>query len=147
MGKPHLLKDCDKRRLPLSENSRRFWAPPPTNLLPRYPPSTPLGQMLPLRNQTLMYRTGEQGDAVSADLIAEVLAGHTDPLGAGRTQDIHAQVRPFLNGFRVSRASSGHRSQESTPVLVRALSCVCDCPCFAKWGIVCAKTDLLPSWK
>ena len=29
--------------------------------------------MLTLRNQTLMNRTGQQGDAVPADLVAEVL--------------------------------------------------------------------------
>jgi hypothetical protein len=34
--------------------------------------------MLALRNQTLMDGTGEQGDAMPADLVAEVLAGDTD---------------------------------------------------------------------
>jgi len=35
-------------------------------------------EVLPLRNQTLMNRTGQQGDAVPADLITKVLAGHAD---------------------------------------------------------------------
>ena len=52
--------------------------PPNRHLLPSDPLSAPLGQMLPLRNQTLMNRTGEQGDAVPADLVAEVLTGDTD---------------------------------------------------------------------
>jgi hypothetical protein len=52
----------------------------PTNrhLLPCHPLRTPFCQVLPLRNQTLVNRTGEQGDAVPADLVAEVLAGDTD---------------------------------------------------------------------
>ena len=48
-------------------------------LPPRHPPRTPPSQVLTLGNQTLMNRTGEQGDAVPADLITEVLAGHADP--------------------------------------------------------------------
>jgi len=32
-----------------------------------------------------MNRTGQKCDAVPANLIAKVLAGHTDPGGAGRT--------------------------------------------------------------
>jgi hypothetical protein len=52
----------------------------PTNrhLLPCHPLRTPFCQVLPLRNQTLVNRTGEQGDAVPADLVAEVLAGDAD---------------------------------------------------------------------
>ena len=53
-------------------------APPNRHLLPCHPLRTPLGQVLALGNQTLVNRTGEQGDAVPADLIAEVLAGDTD---------------------------------------------------------------------
>jgi hypothetical protein len=52
--------------------------PPNRHLLPSNPLRTPLGQVLALRNQTLMNRTGQQGDAVPADLVAEVLAGDTD---------------------------------------------------------------------
>jgi len=74
--------------------------------------------MLPLRNQTLVNRAGQQGDAVPADLIAEVQTGDADPSGTDRFQDIHAQVRPFLSGNRVSRASRRHRSQVSTSVLL-----------------------------
>ena len=48
------------------------------DLLPCHPLRAPLGQVLTLRNQTLMNRTGQQGDAVPADLVAEVLAGDTD---------------------------------------------------------------------
>ena len=51
--------------------------PPNRNLLPWNPSRTPLGQVLPLRNQTLVNRTGQQGDAVPADLVAEVLTGDT----------------------------------------------------------------------
>lgn len=49
------------------------------NLPPRHPPRTPPSQVLALRDQTLMNRAGQQGDAVPADLIAEVLASHADP--------------------------------------------------------------------
>jgi hypothetical protein len=52
--------------------------PPNRHLLPSNPLRAPLGEVLPLGNQTLMNRTGEQGDAVPADLVAEVLAGNTD---------------------------------------------------------------------
>ena len=52
--------------------------PPNRHLLPSNPLRAPLGQVLPLRNQTLMNRTGQQGDAVPADLVAEVLTGDTD---------------------------------------------------------------------
>ena len=55
--------------------SPTFRTPPLPHLLPSNPLRTPLGLVLPLRNQTLVNRTGEQGDAVSADLVAEVLAG------------------------------------------------------------------------
>ena len=53
-------------------------APPNRNLLPSDPLRAPLGEVLALGNQTLMNRTGEQGNAVPADLVAEVLAGDTD---------------------------------------------------------------------
>ena len=49
------------------------------HLLPSNPLRTPLGEVLALRNQTLVNRTGQQGDAVLADLVAEVLAGDADP--------------------------------------------------------------------
>jgi hypothetical protein len=62
-------------------------------------------------------RTGEHGDAVPADLVAEVLAGDADGTRASRTQDIHIQVVPLLRGQE--RASSNHHEQASTPVLVR----------------------------
>ena len=52
--------------------------PPRRHILPSNPPRTPLSEVLTLGNQTLMDRTGEQGDAVPADLIAEVLTGDTD---------------------------------------------------------------------
>jgi len=42
--------------------------------------------MLALGNQTLVNRAGEQGDAVPADLIEEVLSGLTSPGVAGKTQ-------------------------------------------------------------
>ena len=58
--------------------SRPFRTPPPLDLLPSNPLRTPLGEVLSLRNQTLMNRTGQQGDAVPADLVAEVLAGDAD---------------------------------------------------------------------
>ena len=38
-----------------------------------------LVEVLAVGNQTLVNRTGEQGDALPADIIAKVLAGHTDP--------------------------------------------------------------------
>ena len=53
-------------------------APPNRHLLPSNPLRAPLGEVLPLRNQTLMDRTGEQGDAVPSHLVAEVLTGDTD---------------------------------------------------------------------
>ena len=52
--------------------------PPNRHLLPCHPLRAPLGQVLALGNQTLVDRTGKQGDAVPADLVAEVLAGDAD---------------------------------------------------------------------
>ena len=52
--------------------------PPRRHLLPSNPLRAPLGEVLALGNQTLMNRTGQQGDAVLADLVAEVLTGDTD---------------------------------------------------------------------
>ena len=52
--------------------------PPLPNLLPCHPLRAPLSQMLALRDQTLMNRTGQQGDAMPADLVAKVLAGDAD---------------------------------------------------------------------
>jgi hypothetical protein len=52
--------------------------------------------VLALGNQTLMNGAGQQGDAVPADLVAEVLAGEADGTRAGGAQDIHIQVVPFL---------------------------------------------------
>ena len=52
--------------------------PPNRHLLPNNPLRAPLGQVLPLRNQTLMDRTGEKSYAMPANLVAEVLAGDTD---------------------------------------------------------------------
>jgi hypothetical protein len=49
-----------------------------SDLPPRRPPRTPPSQVLALGNQTLVNRAGEQGDAVPADLITEVLASHAD---------------------------------------------------------------------
>ena len=65
--------------------------------------------MLALGNQTLVDRTGEHGDAVPTDLVAEVLAGDADGTRAGRTQDIHIQVVPLL---RVA-AQGEQRSSEA----------------------------------
>ena len=52
--------------------------PPNRHLPPSNPLRAPLGEVLTLRNQTLMNRTGQQGDAVPAHLITEVLTGDTD---------------------------------------------------------------------
>jgi len=58
--------------------SPRLWTPPLPHLLPCHPLRAPLGQMLPLRNQTLMDGAGQHRDVVLADLAAEVLAGDAD---------------------------------------------------------------------
>jgi hypothetical protein len=58
--------------------SCRFWTPPHGNLPPGNPPRTPPSQVLTLRDESLVNRAGEQGDAVPAHLIAKVLASHTD---------------------------------------------------------------------
>jgi hypothetical protein len=51
-----------------------------TTRLPNHPPHrrliAPLAQVLPLENQTLVNRAGQQGDAVPADIRAEALARH-----------------------------------------------------------------------
>ena len=52
--------------------------PPNRHLLPIDPLRAPFSQVFPLGNQTLVNWTGQQGDAVPADLVAEVLTGDTD---------------------------------------------------------------------
>ena len=52
--------------------------PPRRHLLPSNPLRAPLGEVLALGNQTLVNRTGQQGDAVLSHLVAEVLTGDTD---------------------------------------------------------------------
>jgi hypothetical protein len=91
----------------------------PLNLPPSDPLATPLGQVLALRDQTLVNRTGQHRDAVLTDLVAEVLTGDADGARAGGFQDAHIQVVPFLSGG--SRASSGHRRRASTPALVAVI--------------------------
>jgi hypothetical protein len=78
--------------------------------------STPLGQVLTLGNETLMNRAGEQGDAVPADLVAEVLAGDADRPSAGWFENIPLQVIPLF--WVVQSGSGGHSSKARTPVLV-----------------------------
>jgi len=94
---------------------RHFWTPPHPILPPRHPSRTAPSQVLSLGNQTLMNRTGQQGDAVPAHHITEVLASHADLWGAGGFQDIDIQVVPLLCGNGVS---SRHRSRASTSVLL-----------------------------
>ena len=89
---------------------------------------TPLGQVLALRNQTLVNRAGQQGDAVLADLVAEVLAGDAHGTRTGRTQDIHIQVLPFLCVGQRTRSS--HGAIVSTPALVATVGGV---KCWSHW--------------
>jgi hypothetical protein len=63
-----------------------------------------------------MNGTGEQGDAVPADLVAEVLAGDADRPRAGWFEDIPLQVIPLL--WVGQSGGGGHSSKASTPVLI-----------------------------
>jgi hypothetical protein len=67
-----------KGKLQTPAGSRHFWTPINPNLPPRNPPRTPPSQVLALGNQTLINRAGQQGDAVPAHLITEVLADLVD---------------------------------------------------------------------
>ena len=69
-----------------------------------------------MRDQTLMNRAGEQGDAVPAHLIAEVLAGDADRSCAGWFEDIPLQVIPLF--WVGQRRGNGHRCLAGTPVLL-----------------------------
>lgn len=71
--------------------------------------------MFTLSYQTLANRKNQQGDALPADIIAEVLAGDADHSRTGRSQDIGFQVVPLLNGFK---KFSMDQRMESTPALV-----------------------------
>ncbi len=75
--------------------------------------------MLPLGNQTLVNRAGQQGDAVPTDLVAEVLAGDADGTRAGRFEDIPLQVIPLFWVGQVT--GNGHTSKARTPVLVAVM--------------------------
>ena len=102
-----------------TQNLSTFRTPPLPNLPPCHPLSTPLGQVLTLGNQTLMNRAGEQGDAMPADFIAEVLAGDADGTRTGRAQNIHFQVVPLLSRDQSRRGS--HHSKARTTVLILTL--------------------------
>jgi hypothetical protein len=66
-----------------------------------------------------MNRTGQQADAVPADLVAEVLAGDAGRPSAGWFKDIPLKELPFLSGSsRWHRGSSRHRTEADTPVLL-----------------------------
>ena len=70
---------CSKTiNITLPYASRHFWTPPNLHLPPGHPPRTAPGQVIALGDQTLVNRTGEQGDAVPSHLVAEVLTGHAD---------------------------------------------------------------------
>ena len=89
------------------------------HLLPYHPLRTPLGQVLALGNQTLMNRTGQQGYAMPADLVAKVLTGDADRTRAGWFEDIPLKELPFLRGgSRWHRERRGHRTEADTPVLL-----------------------------
>jgi hypothetical protein len=79
-------------------SGHHFWTPPHRHLLPCHPLRAPLGEVLTLRNQTLMNGAGEKGDAVPADLVAEVLASDADRPRAGWFEDIPLKELPFLRG-------------------------------------------------
>lgn len=104
---------------PYQSPSRLFWTPTNHNLPPGNPPRTSPSQVLSLWDQTLVDRAGEQGDAVPAHLITEVLAGHADPGGAGGSQEISIQAVPLLRGG--SSTGDGHSSEARTPVLLAEL--------------------------
>ena len=87
-------------------SSPHLRTPPHRHLPPSNPPSAPLGQVLPLRDQTLMDGAGQHRDAVLADLVAEVLAGDADGTRAGRAQNIRIQVVPLLSRGRVTGGGS-----------------------------------------
>ena len=59
-------------------NSRHLRTPTELHIPPCHPTRTPLGQVLTLGNESLVNGTGQQGDAVPADLVSKVLAGHED---------------------------------------------------------------------
>ena len=68
-----------------------------------------------------MNGTGQQGDAVPADLVAEVLTGDADRPRAGWFKDIPLKELPFLSGDgRWHRAGSRHHWRADTPVLLAA---------------------------
>ena len=72
-----------------------------------------------MRDQTLMEGAGEQGHAVPADLVAEVLAGDADRPRAGWFEDIPLQVVPLFWVGQVT--GNDHRRTASTPVLATAM--------------------------
>jgi hypothetical protein len=69
-----------------------------------------------LRNQTLVNRAGEKGDAMPAYLVAEVLTSDADRPRAGWFKDIPLQVIPLFWVGQVT--GNGHRRTAGTPVLV-----------------------------
>ena len=110
-GYPALIKG--------TQNLPNLRAPSLPNLPPCHPLGTPLSEVLTLGNLTLVNRAGEQGDAMPADFIAEVLAGDADGTRTGRAQNINIHVVPLLSRDRSRRGS--HHSKARTSVLILTL--------------------------
>ena len=102
-----------------TQNLPTLRAPPLPNLPPCHPLSAPLSEVLALGDKTLMNRASQQGDAVPADFIAEVLASDTHRTRARGTQNIHFQVVPLLSRDQSRRGS--HHSKARTTVLILTL--------------------------
>ena len=78
------------------------------NLPPSNPLRAPLGEVLAMGNQSLVDRTSEQGDAVLADLVAEVLAvRQTAPVCEGRRTSTSkcSQSSASVSGCEAAKAS------------------------------------------
>jgi hypothetical protein len=72
--------------------------------------------VLALGNQTLMNGAGEQGHAVPADLVAEVLTGDARRPRKGGFQNIPLQIIPLFWMDQVT--GNSHKDAASTSVLV-----------------------------
>ena len=93
--------------------SPRVGTPPRPNDPPCHPRSTPHGQVLPLRNQTLVDGAGQQGDAALADLVSEGLTGDANGTSKGGALNIQVQVISRL--WAGKNMASSHKRTAATP--------------------------------
>ena len=102
--------------------SCHFWTPPLPHLLPCHPLRAPFVRCSPWGDQTLVNRTGQQGDAVPAHLVAKVLIRRLDRQGVNRMvrSDDSCSVLELLSAVAIGQEFSTTPQPPPTVVVILA---------------------------